>query len=248
MDLAMRDAFTQRWQQFVPGAELPVVFFYTDDPGGVDVVPKPEGHQCVIAPLGAARKGEAVCFGIESVACFGGQRYLGFCNDIRPNFEYFLSCGIPGQMEGERYKKTPEIVSQLMSRAPAFDAPGKYIVFKRWDTLAETDTPEVAIFYARPDVLAGLFTLAGFDESDLHAVVAPFCAGCGAIVQYPYLEQRSEHPRAVLGMFDISARPWVQKDILSFAVPMAKFERMIANIDESFFITHSWARVKARLG
>lgn len=27
-----------------------------------------------------------------------------------PNFEYFLSCGIPGKLEGERYKKTPELV------------------------------------------------------------------------------------------------------------------------------------------
>jgi hypothetical protein len=43
-------------------------------------------------------------------------------------------------------------------------ATAKYIVFKRWDKLETKDNPEVVIFYARPDVLAGLYTLASFDE------------------------------------------------------------------------------------
>jgi hypothetical protein len=34
------------------------------------------------------------------------------------------------------------------------------IVFKRWDTLDEADSPEVVIFFAPPDVISGLFTLA----------------------------------------------------------------------------------------
>ena len=31
--------------------------------------------------------------------------YLGFSEKVRPNFEFFLSCGIQGKFEGERYKK-----------------------------------------------------------------------------------------------------------------------------------------------
>lgn len=253
MDLKIRDAFLQRWARHFPGAELPIAFYYTDNPGAVEVAAKPEEHQCVIAPLGAVRRGRrrpaphSLCFDVHAIGCPGGQRYFGFTKELFPGFEFFLSCGIPGKLEGERYKKTPEIVKELMAKAPTFDAPGKYIVFKRWDALEAGDSPEAVIFYARPDVLSGLFTLAGFDESDLYAVVTPFCAGCGSMVQYPYLEQHSRHPRAVLGMFDVSARPWVQKDVLTFAVPMAKFERMIADMDESFLITASWARVKARL-
>jgi len=34
---------------------------------------------------------------------------------------------------------------------PRFEAPGKYIVFKRWDNLEQIDEPEVVIFLARPD-------------------------------------------------------------------------------------------------
>lgn len=39
-------------------------------------------------------------------------------------------------------------------------------------------------------------------------------------------------------MFDISARPLVEKDVLTFAAPMKKFQTMVANMDESFLITH----------
>ena len=164
-----------------------------------------------------------------------------------PHFEFFLSCGIPGKVEGERYKKSPEIVRESMRRVESFDAPARYAVFKRWDMLEETDQPEIVIFFAAPDVLAGLFTLSGFDETNPDAVIAPFGAGCATIAQYPYLEKDSDAPRSVLGMFDVSARPFVPDGVLSFATPIAKFERMVGNMDESFLITDSWKRVKGRI-
>jgi hypothetical protein len=71
-------------------------------------------------------------------------------------------------------------------------------------------------------------------------------AGCGTIVQYPLKESQSDHPRAVLGMFDVSARPGVDPNSLTFSVPMQKFEGMVANMDESFLITDSWEKLKNR--
>ncbi|MBK5102171.1 MAG: DUF169 domain-containing protein, partial [Desulfobacteraceae bacterium] len=103
------------------------------------------------------------------------------------------------------------------------------------------------IFFAQPDVLSGLFTLSSFDEVEPNGVFAPFSAGCGSIVQYPYLEKDSDRPRSVIGMFDVSARPYVPKDTLTFSVPMNKFMRMIENMDESFLITQSWSKVRKRL-
>jgi hypothetical protein len=47
-------------------------------------------------------------------------------------------------------------------------------------------------------------------------------------------------------MFDVSARPYVPAETLSFAVPMQKFVGMVANMDESFLITSSWSAVKKR--
>jgi hypothetical protein len=188
-----------------------------------------------------------MAFGIDSLGCGGARRYLGFADSLRPNFEYFLSCGIPGEMKGERYKKSPEIVRTIMKNQPAMRAPGKFIVFKRWDLLEEGDEPRVVVFFAPPDVLSGLFTLASFDEADLHGVIAPFSAGCGSIVGYPYLEQESERPRCVLGMFDVSARPCVDGSVLTFAAPMKKFARMVGDMEESFLITPSWRKIRKRI-
>ena len=96
-------------------------------------------------------------------------------------------------------------------------------------------------------MLAGLFTLANFDEAEQIGVIAPFGAGCGTVVLYPYLEQQSAHPRCVLGAFDPSARPYLPANTLTFAVPMKKFVTMVANMDESFLITPTWNEVKKRL-
>ena len=113
--------------------------------------------------------------------------------------------------------------------------------------LKESDDPDVVVFFTSPDILSGLFTLTNFDEAEPNGVFAPFAAGCGSIVQYPYLEKESEHPRAVLGMFDVSARPFVSGDILSFSVPMNKFVNMVENMEESFLITQSWSKVVKRI-
>jgi uncharacterized protein (DUF169 family) len=246
MDMKVKEEFVTLWEKYFDGAELPVCFYYTDQAGAVELVKRPCGHRCLIADLHKARTGKTVCFDADSIGCFGGKRYLGFSDEIMPNFEYFLSCGIGGKLAGERYKKTPELVKDLVKKAPTFAAPAKFIVFKRWDNLEESDEPEVVIFFAHPDVLSALFTLANFDESRINAVFAPFAAGCGSIVQHPYLERDSEHPRAVLGMFDVSARPFVGENVLTFAVPMNKFAPMVKNMEESFLITTSWSKVKKR--
>lgn len=248
MDITAKEQFTKLWQRYFGKAELPVAFFYTDRSEGVTVAKPPKAeHRCVIADIGRTRKGVSLAFNVASVGCFGGKKYLGFTQGFRPNFEYFLSCGIPGELEGERYKKSPAIVKEVMKNMPAFKAPAEYIVFKRWDMIGKTDDPDVVIFFASPDVLAGIFTLANFDEAEPNGVFAPFAAGCSTIVTHPYLERSAGRPRAVLGMFDISARPCVPDNVLTIAVPMNKFEKMIANMEESFLTTQSWSKVKRRI-
>jgi hypothetical protein len=245
MDMNLKQQFLERWEKYTGGADLPLTFYYTDQAGQGGSAAPAGSARCVICQLEAARQGKSLCLSLETVPCSGGKRYLGFKPTLRPNFEYFLSCGIPGELEGERYKKSPALVAEQLKHQPAFQAPGRYIVFKRWDKLDGGDEPVVVIFYAPPDLLSGLFTLAGFDDASPNAVTAPFGSGC--IVQYPYFEGLSPHPRAVLGMFDVSARPCVPAGVLTFAVPWPKFVRMVADMDESFLITSSWAKVQARL-
>ncbi|UCE34016.1 MAG: DUF169 domain-containing protein [Deltaproteobacteria bacterium] len=248
MDLGFKERFMKLWRKYFNGAELPITFCYTNEQGCGELVQAPTKHQCLIGVLSRVRNGQSLCFEGESIGCGGGKRYTGFTQEIMPNFEHFLSCGIPGELEGERYKKSPELVREAMKRMPEFKAPARFIVFKQWEKLDESDNPDVVIFYTKSDVLSGLFTLANYDEVEENGGFAPFSAGCGSIVMYPYLERNAEGPRGVIGMFDVSARPYVGKDELTFAVPMSKFRRMVENMEESFLITPSWDRVRKRIG
>ncbi len=247
MDALIKLHFINQWKKYFNNTELPITFYYSDKPENVNILQPDSKRHCIICQLKKVFSGESLAFSKESLNCSGAKRYLGFSESIRPNFEYFLSCGIENEMEGERYKRTPEIVREIMRNQKKIGISGKYIVFKRWDNLVENDYPDVVIFFVTPDVLSGLFTLSGFDQTDNNSTIAPFGAGCGAIVHYPYLEKDSENPRSVIGMFDVSARPCVKPGILSFAVPMVKFLKMVNYMDESFLITDSWKEVQKRI-
>src|SRR4030043_433456 len=147
MDITIKEKFLAKWKKYFNGAELPIVFYYTNEQEKVILVPPPGKQYCLIAELAKVRRGKSLCFERDSLGCGGAKRYLGFTEMLRPEFEYFLSCGIPGKLEGERYKKTPELVKTIMANAPKFTAPARYIIFKRWDFLEEQDKPDVAIFF-----------------------------------------------------------------------------------------------------
>jgi hypothetical protein len=248
MNLEFKDKFLRLWEKYFGSAELPILFYYHNELNEAQLVAPKKRRSCLIGELVKVRNGQSLAYNAESVACGGAKRNLGFVNSFRPNFEYFLSCGIPGEMEGERYLKTPEMVIEWQKHQKTIiDAKGNFIIFKRWDKLEECDEPAVVIFFANPDVLSGLFTLANFDQTEPDSTFTPFGAGCGSIVYYPYLEKEAERPRAVIGMFDPSARPFVPKDTLSFAVPMMKFKKMVKYMEDSFLITDTWKTIRNRI-
>lgn len=246
MDMNFKQQFAQLWAKYFPGADLPIGFYYTDDESRGKPLRPTKANRCVICALAVARAGKPLRLDVDTIGCSGGKRYLGFRQTLRPNFEYFLSCGIPGELEGERYKKTPELVNEQLKQQPVFNAPAKYIVFKRWDIMDEADQPSAVIFFATADVLSGLFTLINYDELE-PTVIAPFGSGCSSIVYHPYHELQSPHPKAILGMFDVSARPCVPAGVLTLAVPWPKFTSMVGNMEESFLITKSWNKVRTRI-
>ena len=239
--------FIDRWKKYFPQTELPICYYYTNHLLEKDSLEKLPGTRCLIGNLEKVRAGNTYIYHRDSGGCSGGKRYSGFNHKLRPDFEYFLSCGIPDQVEGERYKQSPELVHEHLRNHPAFEAPGKYLVFKRWDRLQSNEQPVAVIFFATADVLAGLFTLANYDRPDSLGVITPMGAGCASIINYPMEESRSDQPRCILGMFDVSARPHVPQNTLSFAIPIKRFEQMIHNMDESFLITDSWKSIKKRL-
>lgn len=247
MNIELKNKFLLLWKKYFDKAELPVTFYYSEGDGNAAQAIRSKGHNCLICDLKKVRNGQSLSYNSEALGCAGAKRYLGYSDKIRTNFEYFLSCGIPGKLEGERYKQSPEIVKETIKHQQQIPTNGRNIIFKRWDKLEESDSPEVVIFFAIPDVLSGLFTLANFDRVDPEGTFAPFGAGCGSIVHYPYFEIKSENSRAVIGMFDPSARPCVPANVITFAVPMARFVKMIGYMEESFLITDTWKKVRERI-
>lgn len=246
MNTDLKEQFMILWKKYFGNAELPITFWYTEGDGGAEHAIRQKGRSCLICELLKVRNGKPMVYNGDSITCAGAKRYLGYADTIRPGFEFFLSCG-NDKTEGERYIRTPEMVKEFMKHQKTLPVKGLNIVFKRWDMLTEDDNPDAVIFFASPDVLSGLFTLANFDQTEPNGTYTPFGAGCGTIVHYPYIESMTERQRAVIGMFDPSARPCVPTGSLTFAVPMKRFERMISYMEESFLITHTWTTVRDRI-
>ncbi|MEW6749470.1 MAG: DUF169 domain-containing protein [Candidatus Latescibacterota bacterium] len=247
MDTELQQSFTGKWRQYFGNADLPVCLIYAEEARAEDRMDSETVDRCLIGNLRRVLEGHPYVYDAHTAGCPGGKRYSGFTAKLRPNFEYFLSCGIPGELEGERYKQTPELVQRFMASHTPFEAPARYLIFKRWDTLRPEEEPLLVVFVATPDVLSGLFTLANYDVAETDGVIAPMGSGCSSIIAYPLAEGRSGRPRCVLGMFDVSARPSVPAGALTFAVPMARFRTMVASMDESFLITPSWSKVRSRI-
>ena len=229
----------------------PVAIMFSDE--------KPEGAVqfqegkwgCVAALLTAAAKGRQAVFDRRSYGCLGGGVGLGFGN-LYPHFpggfEYFLSCGRgEGYPPGEAYKKTPELVTTFLEQLPITDIPSEYVVFKPLAAVADGEEPQVVVFYATADQLSGLVVLANYGRPGLDNVMIPFAAGCQSVFLLPWREAQQPRPRAVVGMTDITARPVIDADLVSFAVPFAMFREMEDNVPGSFLDKHDWAKVAARI-
>jgi hypothetical protein len=89
--------------------------------------------------------------------------------------------------------------------------------------------------------------MANYDRPDLHNVTIPHCSGCQGVFLIPYDESRKEHPRAVVGMMDPSARPCIDAGQVTFTVPYRRFLQMEADIPGSFFTRSTWSKTAARL-
>ena len=68
------------------------------------------------------------------------------------------------------------------------------------------------------------------------------------MVTQPVVENQKDGQRVFLGLFDPSVRPYLEADILSFAVPMSRFRRMYCTFNESCLNgAHAWNKVKERI-
>ena len=222
--------------------------------------------------LASAAKGKPAAADRATFGCYGGGAGLGFGNPYQdwPGgiecFYRFLStgngpqeAGASGRSDspawlrrsaardfelGERYVKTPAQVEKFVASLPLIEIPTRYVVFKPLAMVSADEQPEVVVFLVDPDRLSALVVLANYGRESYDNVIMPWGAGCQTIGIFAYREARSDHPRAVVGLTDLSARLQVARqlrhDLMTFTVPLKMFDEMEANVPGSFLERDTW--------
>lgn len=259
----------------------PVAILWTDKKPEDALGYKGHGAGCIMVLFAqAAAKGRTAAFDRENFGCVGGGTGLGFGmqQDSFPlggaeAFKYFLSTGLVGKgrddlvekargignremrenfLNGEGYKRTPELVGDFLDALPAIQVPAKYVVFKPLKDLEAGEEPIIVVFVADSDQISALIGLANYDRPGIENVVAPMGAGCHQICIDAYKEAEQKNPRAVLGLTDPSARKAVRgllgSDVLTFAVPYRRFLEMEGCVDESFLSRSTWRSIMESKG
>jgi hypothetical protein len=252
----------------------PVAILFADDKpaGAAHFVEGKWG--CLMWLLASAFRGKAAAVDEKTFGCLGGGTGFGFGNQYQrwPGgiecFNYFLSTGNASRgregeelsdrhrasfrresfehvVHGERYLKSPDVTRQFVDHLPVTRIPAQYVICK---PLADVDPgkeePESVTFLVDPDRLSALVVLANYEGPAGENVIIPWGAGCQSVGIYTFREARSARPRAVVGMTDISARRYMNRqfgrDLLTFSIPWRMFLAMESNVAGSFLEAGQW--------
>jgi len=248
----------EKFQKFFKLTYPPIAFLYTNEPPLKVYKPRPknfDAQPCIMQMLnGVLKRNRMLVLGKESTRlCLGGLSYLGFKK--RPKiFENFLSEGIPSQepgkmiLEGERYKKTPELVREYYKELPIIKSPAKYAVFLPLNKVnLNKIKPDLVIFYVNMDQLGGLIQLFNYDT--VEGVKIGLSSACGTIITEPMAEiGRKPVPRAIIGILsDILARKQVSPEITTFTVPFERLLEVLPLMDKTFLNLSAWQRILKRI-
>lgn len=227
---------------------------------------------CVMFLIANAARGKTAVVSRKNYGCWGGGVGLGFgnCYEDFPGgeecFIRFLSSGnkdwetgravgavlaeragrdfAANFLEGEHYVRNPELTREWLDALPITDVSPRSVVFKPLAELNPEEQPESVVFFVNADQLSALVTLANYGREGRENVSIPWAAGCQSIGLLPFAEARSAHPRAVVGLTDLSARKYVRKVLgehcLSFAMPWQLFREMEKDVPGSFLEHHLW--------
>ena len=223
-------------EAFGENAQLPLLFGYSDTP----VAQTAKIGGCFFKGLQAAREGTPISLSVDVIGCGGGKLYTGF-TDMPEHVPNYVSIT-------EKYKRTPEMVADYVKRLEIPRATKPYLNFVRIDKAESFEGFEGVMFYATPDMLAGLCGWAFYDTNEPDTVMAQFGSGCSTVVSMTVVENARGGYRCFLGLLDPSVRPWVGQNELSFTIPMSRFTAMLDTMRQCFlFGSHAWEKLKTRL-
>ena len=223
-------------EAFGDAAELPIVFWYSDN----KIVDTDKINGCLFKGIGQVRQGRLMSLNADTIGCGGGKFYTGF-TEMPVHVPHFVSVK-------EKYKENPEMVIDFVDKLGVCKTDKSYLNFARIDCIDSFDHIEGLLFFATPDVLSGLATWAYYDNNAEDAVVSLFASGCGSVVTHAVNENKQNGKRTFIGFFDLSVRPYVEENILSFMIPMSRFKEMYHTMrGSSLFDTHAWTKIRNRI-
>ena len=254
-------------EAFGEAVPLPIAFGYSDTPptevdaDGIPVksVPKAPSKReqsqtclhsaereearpkvkCIIGAISKVRDGESLTLCREIIKCGGAGLYTCF-NPMPERVPMFVS-------QIEHYKQTPEMVKEYVARLDIQITEKRYLNFVRIDKVENLDEMDGIIFFATPDILAGLSSWAFYDNNAPDAVSTQFASGCSSLVTFAVRENREGGRRCFLGMLDPSARLLVPKNELTFTIPTCRFKEMLGTMNDSALFQHAFSVVKKRI-
>ncbi len=222
----------------------PVIGVYDTDPSP-DFEPsvQAKGRACCFAYYPRWLKGETLVvkrgenddFMDPQHGCPGLQKHFGFDRKYPPWMANFLTDGKNGAPMGEGLKATPGLAQEFLDRIVFPEPAGDYVLLGPLK-LDYWDKVKSVTFFADPDRLAGLMTLAAYWSSDPDEIAAPFSSGCGLMWE---VFNNFEKDRAIIGATDLAMRKYLPPEIICLTVSPERFERMVGFPEEAF-LNRSW--------
>jgi len=208
---------------------------------------KKKGNGCIVPLILKASTGVPLVVAEESTGWPCSAFYLGFQDTIFEGIEYFLSNKDDFWRPCERFIQNPALAKSFVDNIHPVKPDKKYLIIKPLEDFRVDEEPESVLFFVNADQLSALVFLSHYDApGSSDRVMAPFASACMALVTLPLKLSRSNEQKAVIGLFDISARTRLPQDLLSFAMPYSFLKKLAAILPDSFVMTDNWGKVKAR--
>jgi hypothetical protein len=196
---------------------------------------KKERFRCMFSFLARTRKERLpAVFDYENFGCPGCRFYLGFADELPLFNHYFIANGFPGLYRGERFAPSPRSSQRHAGMLKGIRAGGGNMIFEPLDNLPSALEPELVIFLADAEMICALAALVRFVTDEADAVVSPFGSGCASIVSWPLMYARRKAEKAVLGVFDPAARPYLPLGYMTLSMSYALFVKMLERYKKSF--------------
>jgi hypothetical protein len=222
----------------------PLIALYDTAPSpDFEPLVEPKDTDCCFSYFARWLNGETLVVRKGGPGCPGGHRGLGLENTSPPFMAHFLTDGV-GAPAAEGLRATPEIAQAILDqKRPVANQSGHVLVgplrADKWDAVRSVT------FFASPDHLAAVTTLAGYWSGDKDIVAAPFGSACSSLMSALGEYGEDDHP--ILGGLDLAMRRHIPDDMLTLSVSPARFAKMLTFPEESFMYKSWWnelARVR----